>query len=189
MSGSGGDVTRLLAQLRAGHPEAADHLFPLVYNELRRMAGAYMQRERSGHTLQATALVHEAYMRLAGSEPAQNRSHFFAIAAHTMRRVLLDYARQHNAGKRGACALKVDLDAELLIGENTLDEVIVIHEALENLERVDPRQSQLVELRFFGGLSVDETADAMNVSPATVKREWRLAKAWLYRELASVKLG
>lgn len=189
MSGSGGDVTRLLAQIRDGHPEAADQLFPLVYDELRRMAGAYMRRERSSHTLQATALVHEAYLRLAGSEPAQSRSHFFVIAAQTIRRVLLDYARQHNAGKRGAGAVKVDLDAELLVSPNSLDDVIAIHDALEKLERVDPRQSQLVELRFFGGLNVEETADAMKISTATVKREWRLAKAWLHREMASVKPG
>lgn len=189
MSGSGGDVTRLLDQLRQGHPEAAEQLFPLVYDELRQMAGAYMRRERSGHTLQATALVHEAYVRLAGAEPAQNHAHFLAIAANTMRRVLLDYARQHNAGKRGAGARRVDLDAALLVTANTLDEVLVINEALEKLAAIDARQSQLVELRFFGGMNVDETAQAMQISSATVKREWRLAKAWLHRELATADTG
>lgn len=188
MTGSGGDVTRLLAQLREGNQEAADRLVPLVYDELRRMAGAYMRRERPGHTLQATALVHEAYLRLVVQEPAQNRAHFFAIAAHTMRQVLVDYARQRGAGKRGGPgARRVDIDGELLIAAEALEDVIAIDEALERLTQIDPRQSRLVELRFFAGLDVEEAAEVMAVSPTTIKREWRSAKAWLQRELAAAK--
>jgi RNA polymerase sigma-70 factor (ECF subfamily) len=190
MTGSGGEVTRLLAELREGHQEAADQLVPLVYGELHRMAGSYMQRERPGHTLQATALVNEAYMRLVGGEPAQwqNRAHFFAIAAHTMRQVLTDHARRRHAGKRGgADARKVDVDAALLIADDKLEDVIAIDEALERLALIDPRQSRLIELRFFAGLNVEEAAEAMGISAITVKREWRLAKAWLSRELSSAK--
>jgi RNA polymerase sigma-70 factor, ECF subfamily len=190
MPDTGGDVTRLLEQLRAGNQDVAEQLVPLVYNELRRIAGAQMRRERPGHTLQATALVHEAYMRLAGDVPAQNRAHFFAIAAHTMRQILLDYARRRHAGKRGgAGARKVDLDAELLVGGDTLEDVIAIDEALERLAQIDPRQSRLVELRFFAGLDVEEAAEVMGISATTMKREWRSAKAWLQKELAAAKPG
>jgi RNA polymerase sigma-70 factor, ECF subfamily len=190
LPGSGGEVTLLLARLREGNQDAASELVPLVYGELRRMARAYMQRERPNHTLGATALVHEAYMRLVGDESAhwQNRAHFFAIAAHSMRQVLLDYARRRHADKRGgANARKVDIDAELLIAPEKLEDVIAIDEALERLATIDPRQSRLVELRFFAGLSVEEAAEVMGISPVTVKREWRSAKAWLYRELAATK--
>ena len=189
MPGSGGAVTLLLTQLREGNQEAANELVPLVYGELRRMAAAYMQRERPGRTMQATELVHEAYMRLVGGEspPWQNRAHFFAIAAHTMRQVLLDYARRRHAAKRGGSnARKVDIDAELLIAGNTLDNVIAIDEVLDRLAKIDPRQSRMIELRFFGGLSVEEIAEVMGLSAVTVKREWRSAKAWLHREMASV---
>jgi RNA polymerase sigma factor (TIGR02999 family) len=192
MPGSGGQVTRLLAELGKGHPEAADQLIPLVYGELRRLAGSYMKGERQGHTLQATALVNEAYLRLVGAEPAQwqNRAHFFAIAAHTMRQVLTDHARRRHAGKRGGVdARKVDVDAALLITEDRLEDVIAIDELLERLVLIDPRQSRLIELRFFAGLSVEEAAEAMGISAITVKREWRLAKAWLSRELASPNSG
>jgi RNA polymerase sigma-70 factor (ECF subfamily) len=190
MSGSGGAVTLLLAQLREGNQEAANELVPLVYTELRRMAAAYMQRERPGRTLQATELVHEAYMRLVGGEAPQwqNRAHFFAIAAHTMRQVLLDYARRRHPAKRGgANACKVDIDSQLLISENTLDNVLAIDEVLERLAKIDPRQSRLIELRFFAGLSIEEIAEVMGLSGVTIKREWRSAKAWLHREMASVK--
>ncbi len=192
MAASGGDVTLLLAQLREGKQEAADQLFPLVYEELRRMAGAYMRRERPSHTLQATALINEAYVRLVGNDHAnwENRAHFFAIAAHTMRQVLVSYAVRRHADKRGgADHRQVDLDVELLVAEDRLGDVIVIDEVLQRLERIDPRQMQLIELRFFAGMSVEETAEAMSVSPTTIKREWRLAKAWLNRELATVKPG
>ena len=190
MAGSRGDVTLLLAQLREGNQEAANQLFPLLYDELHRMAGGYMQHERPGHTLQATALVNEAYMRLVGTDHAQweNRAHFFAIAAHTMRQVLVAYAVRRHAGKRGgADAREVDIDAELLVAEDRLEDVIVVDEVLQRLARIDPRQCQLIELRFFSGMSVEETAEVMGISPTTVKRDWRLAKAWLNRELATTK--
>jgi RNA polymerase sigma factor (TIGR02999 family) len=190
MASPGDNVTLLLGQLREGNREAADQLIPLVYNELRRMAAACMQRERAGHTLQATALVHEAYMRLAGAQqgPWQNRAHFFAIAAHAMRQVLMDHARRRHADKRGgANARKVEIDAELFIDENKLEDVIAMDEALTRLEKIDPRQSQLVELRFFAGLDVEQAAEVMGISTTTVKREWRSARAWLHGELALEK--
>jgi RNA polymerase sigma factor (TIGR02999 family) len=192
MPSPGENVTLLLAQVREGNRDAADQLIPIIYNELRRMAAACMQRERAGHTLQATALVHEAYMRLAGGHqgPWQNRAHFFAIAAHSMRQVLLDHARRRHAGKRGgAHAQKVEIDAELFIDEDKLEDVIAVDEALSRLEKIDPRQSQLVELRFFAGLDVEQAAEVMGVSPTTIKREWRSARAWLQGELAIAKSG
>ena len=191
MSVPDGQVTLLLTELREGNQEAANRLMPLIYSELRRMAGSYMQRERPAHTLQATALVNEVYMRLAGgaSVPWQSRAHFFGIAARAMREVLLDYARSHIAGKRGGKdAQKVDIDAEQLRGLSPkIENVIAIDEVLQRLERIDPRQSRLIELRFFAGLSVEEAAEVMGVSPVTIKREWRLAKAWLHRELETVR--
>ncbi len=192
MPEAGGNVTLLLGQLRAGKQDVAGQLVPLIYAELRRIAGAQMGRERLGHTLQATAVVHEAYMRLAGEQeiPWQNRAHFFAIAAKTMRRVLLDYARHRHAGKRGGeGARKVDIDAELLIADDRLDDVVVLDEVLGRLSEMDPQQERIVELRFFAGLNVEETAEVMGISPSTVKREWRLAKAWLQLELAAAKSG
>ena len=191
MSAPDGQVTLLLTELRDGNQDAANRLMPLIYSELRRMAGSYMQRERPGHTLQATALVNEVYMRLAGGAavPWQSRAHFFGIAARAMREVLLDYARSHIAGKRGGKdAQKVDLDAEQLRGLSPkIENVIAIDEVLQRLERIDPRQSRLIELRFFAGLSVEEAAEVMGVSAVTIKREWRLAKAWLHRELVNVR--
>ena len=187
----GGDVTRLLGQLRSGKPDVGEQLVPLIYEELRRIAGAQMRRERPGHTLQATAVVNEAYMRLAGGQEVdwQSRAHFFAIAAKTMRRVLLDYARQRQAGKRGVGAHKVDIDAELLVGDDRIEDVVALDEVLRRLTEMDPDQGRIVELRFFAGLNVEETAEAMGISPRTVKREWRLAKAWLDRELTGWKSG
>jgi RNA polymerase sigma factor (TIGR02999 family) len=192
MPDSDGPVTQLLSELREGNQEAANRLVPLVYAELRRMAGAYMQRERPGHTLQATALVSEAYIRLVGGGPGQwqNRAHFFAIAAHTMREVLLEYARRRHAVKRGGIdGRKVDIDAELLIDECKLEDVMAIDELLQRLASIDPRQSRLVELRFFAGLNLEEAGEVMGVSPATLKREWRLAKAWLSREWGTARPG
>ena len=185
-----GAVTLLLTQVRDGNQEAANQLIPLIYKELRQMAGAFMRGERPGHTLQATALVNEAYMRMVGGHPVewQNRAHFFAIAAHTMREVLLDYARRSRAAKRGGGnARKVELDEEFSVGPDKLEEVIAIDEALERLAQIDPRQSRIVELRFFAGLKVEEAAEVMGVSPKTIKREWRSAKAWLHREMDTVK--
>jgi RNA polymerase sigma-70 factor, ECF subfamily len=189
MSAPGDSVTLLLAQIREGNREAANQLIPLIYNEMRRMAGAYLQRERPGHTLQATALVHEAYMRLAGGQqvPWQNRAHFFAVAAHVMRQVLVDHARRRLSGKRGGNARKVDIDAEALIGAENIEDVIALDEALDRLGQLDPRQSRLVELRFFAGLDMEQLAEVLGVSPTTVKREWRSAKAWLHGELTLPK--
>jgi RNA polymerase sigma factor (TIGR02999 family) len=189
MSEPDGDVTRLLTLVRGGNQEAVNQLVPLIYDELRRMAGAYMRGERPGHTLQATALVNEAYMRLVGGQATQweNRAHFFAIAAHTMREVLVDHARRHGAGKRGGDARRVEMDDELSIVAGKLEDVIAIDEALQRLAEIDPRQSRLVELRFFAGLNVEEAAEIMGISPKTIKREWRSAKAWLHRELDTVK--
>jgi len=180
------DVTTLLGQVRGGSREAADRLMPLIYAELRRMAAGYMQRERPDHTLQATALVHEAYLRMTGERAGewQNRAHFFAIAAHTMRQVLLDYARRHRAEKRGgALGRKVDIDAELIVAREKLEDVLALDEALERLAELDPEQSRLIELRFFGGLSVEEAAEVLGVSTATIKRQWRSARAWLHQQM------
>jgi len=190
MPEAGGDVTLLLGQLRAGKQDVAGQLVPLIYEELRRIAGAQMRRERPGHTLQATAVVHEAYMRLAGEQdvPWQNRAHFFAIAAKTMRQVLLDYARQRHAGKRGGEGVqKVEIDVELLIGANRIEDIVALDEVVTRLSKLDPQQGRIVELRFFAGLNVEETAEVMGISDTTVKREWRSAKAWLHRELATAK--
>jgi len=192
MPEASGEVTRLLGQLRAGNQDVAGQIVPLVYDELRRIAGAQMRRERPDHTLQATAVVHEAYVRLVGEQEIewQSRAHFFAIAARTMRRVLLDHARQRHAGRRGGeGAHKVDIDAELLIADDRLEDVVALDEVLGRLNEMDPEQGRMVELRFFGGLNVEETAEVMGISPRTVKREWRLARAWLERELATAKSG
>lgn len=187
MSDTRGDVTVLLAQLRAGKKDVADQLVPLVYNELRRIAGAQIRRERPGHTLQATAVVHEAYMRLSGEREIEwhNRAHFFGIAGRIMRQVLLDYARQRHAGKRGGeAAKKVDLDAELMIDDERLEDIVAMDELLARLSEFDPQHARIAELRYFAGLNVEETAEAMGTSATTVKREWRLARAWLQRELS-----
>jgi RNA polymerase sigma factor (TIGR02999 family) len=179
-------VTALLARWRAGDAEALESLIPLVYDELRSLAQHYLRRERSNHTLQSTALVHEAYVRLAGQDPPalQNRSHFFGIAARLMRQILVDHARAQQAAKRGGDACTLALDEALNIaGRNDVD-VLLLDQALEELARLDARQSRIVELRFFTGLSIDETADAMDISPATVSREWTTARAWLHRELS-----
>ena len=157
----------------------------MVYAELRVIARGYMAHERPGHTLQATALVHEAYMRLLGQDNVewQNRSHFYGIAAQIMRRVLLDYARKHQAAKRGGPNQKVRIDEALLVTEQQLDVVLAVDESLKRLEQMDPRQARVVELRFFAGLDVEQTAAVLEISTATVKREWQFAKAWLQREM------
>lgn len=178
------DVTQLLAQWTDGDPRALDALLPLVYDELRRLARSYLQRERSDHTLQSTALVHEAYLRLVDQNVSwQNRAHFFGIAAQMMRRILVDHARGHNSAKRGEGVCKVTLDEEIVsAGQRDLD-VIALDEALTNLARFDPQQSRIVELRFFAGLSIEDTSEILKISPATVKRDWAMAKAWLFREM------
>jgi RNA polymerase sigma factor (TIGR02999 family) len=184
-SAPSGLVTRLLDDVSAGSHEALDRLLPYVYGELRRRAAAYLRKERVGHTLQPTALVHEAWIRLVDQRDVrwQNRAHFFAIAAQAMRRILVDYARTQQRAKRGGGARPVTLvESSAMIPAREVD-LVALDEALTRLAAVDSTQSRLVELRFFGGLTVEETAAVMGTSPATVKREWTIAKAWLHHEL------
>jgi RNA polymerase sigma factor (TIGR02999 family) len=173
-----------------GDQEAASKLIPLVYSELRRLADRYMNRERTDHTLQATALVHEAYLKLVQHPPAeiQNRSHFFGIAAQVMRQILVDYARGHGREKRGAGQQVVSLEDVLVFSPERSSEYLRIDESLQRLTKLDPRQGKIVELRFFGGLTVEETAQVLDLSPKTVKREWSMAKAWLHGELKKVRV-
>jgi RNA polymerase sigma factor (TIGR02999 family) len=183
----GHDVTGLLRRWSEGDPQALETLIPLVYEELRRLAASYLRSERPGHTLQPTALVHEAYLRMLGQKNVlwQNRSHFFGIAAQMMRRILIDDARRRSAAKRDGGPLRVDLDV-LENGEASVDratELLALDRALEQLEKLDPRQARIVELRFYGGLTVEETAEVAGISTATVKREFRIARAWLRQEL------
>ena len=184
-----GEVTRLLRQLGSGDQRAADQLTPMIYNELRRLASACMRRERPGHTLQATALVHEAYLRLLGQREVQwhDRAHFFAVAATLMRRVLLDHARKRHTAKRGSAPQQAILDDSLLISEEHLEDVLAMDECLTRLSAIDPQQARLVEMRFFAGLNVEEIATVAGISSATVKREWASAKAWLQREMTGGK--
>jgi RNA polymerase sigma-70 factor (ECF subfamily) len=165
--------------------QSVDSLLPIVYQELRRLAASYLRRERPGQTLQPTALVHEAYLRLMKDKPGrwQNRAHFCAIAAHSMRQILIERARARGAQKRGGARHRVTLDEALVAGGERSIDLVALDEALERLAAFDPEQARLVELRFFGGLTVEETAAAMNISPATVKRHWAVAWAWLAREL------
>ena len=181
----GGEITALLAQLGNGNQEVAPKLIPLVYKELHRLAGAYMQRERVDHTLQPTALVHEAYIKLIQQHSIdwQSRAHFFGIAAQVMRRILVDHARGHLREKRGGGQTAVPIDETLVFAPEQSGELLKLNEALERLTRVDPRQGKIVELRFFGGLTVQQTADLLEISPKTVKRDWSMAKAWLHGEL------
>jgi RNA polymerase sigma-70 factor, ECF subfamily len=165
--------------------ESLDTLLPIVYQELRRLAAGYLRREKPGQTLQPTALVHEAYLRLMKDRPDrwQNRAHFCAIAAHSMRQILIERARARGAAKRGGARQRITLDERLAAGGDRSIDLLALDEALQRLAEVDPEQARLVELRFFGGLTVEETAEAMDISPATVKRHWTVAKAWLTREL------
>ncbi len=180
-----GEVTALLQAWRAGDQQALQKLTPLVYAELRRLARSYMRRERPGHTLQTTALVHEAYTRLIDTPRVdwQDRNHFFAVCSTLMRRVLVDYARSHGYLKRGGGLKLVPLEEARDVGHTGEVDLFALDEALTGLAAVDPRKSQVVELRFFGGLTVNETADVMHTSPDTVVRDWKFAKAWLMREL------
>ncbi|PYV73276.1 MAG: RNA polymerase subunit sigma-70 [Acidobacteria bacterium] len=179
------DVTLLLKQLSAGDHDAVDQLVPVLYNELRRLAAYYLRQERSNHTLQATALVHEAYLRLVDQRAVEwkNRSHFFGVAAQVMRRILLDYARSHQAVKRGGPSPKISLDDAMVYGEDQTGQLVALDELLTRLSSMDPQQGRIVELRFFGGMSVEETAELLAISPRTVKRDWAMAKSWLSREL------
>ncbi|HEY2796416.1 MAG TPA: sigma-70 family RNA polymerase sigma factor [Thermoanaerobaculia bacterium] len=180
-------VTALLQEWSRGDSGALERLTPIVYEELRRIAAGYMRKERPGHTLQATALVNEAYVRLIGQKRVswQNRAHFFGIAAQLMRRVLIDHARRRQAEKRGADRLRVSTDAEIASGPDLDFDMLAIDGALTRLERLDPPQARIVELRFFGGLTVEETAEVVGISTATVKREWRTARVWLRREVGA----
>jgi RNA polymerase sigma-70 factor, ECF subfamily len=179
------DVTRLLAEFSGGDEHALAELMPLLYSELRRLASYYLQRERSNHTLQATALVHEAYLRLVDQKEGgwANRNQFMAVASQLMRRILVDYSRRHSSAKRGGNAEKVYLEESAVVSKGRAADVVELDDALTRLAELDPEQARLVEMRFFGGLSIEETAGVLGVSPATVKRNWSVAKAWLAREL------
>lgn len=185
MDSAPADVTALLSELAKGNQAAAEKLVPLVYDELKRLARNYMRRERADHTLQTTALVHEAYLKLVRQQKTgwQCRSHFFGIAAQIMRRILLDHARAHLRQKRGGPRQTLRLDEALTFSKEQSEELVRLHEALERLSAIDPRQGRIVELRFFGGMSVEETAQILGISPKTVKRDWAVAKAWLHGEL------
>lgn len=178
-----GEVTRLLENLNAGDKDALPALLPLVYDELRRLAGRQLSRERPGHALQPTALVHEAYLKLIGQQEVrwQNRAHFMGVAAQAMRRILVDQARARLTHKRGGDLQSVSIDDVTLFEEPRSAQLLALDAALSKLAGFDPEQARLVELRFFGGLTIEETADLLGVSDTTVKREWRLARAWLHR--------
>jgi RNA polymerase sigma factor (TIGR02999 family) len=177
-------ITQLLAEWRDGNQSALDELYPLVYDELHRLARRYMSRERKGHTLQTTALINEAYVRLAGQKVNwANRSHFFAISAQIMRRILIDHARRHAYAKRGGGAQQVSLDEAATVTPDQSGELLRLDEALKSLAEMDPRRSQVVELRYFGGLNNEEIAGVLNVSENTVTRDWNMARAWLYQQL------
>ena len=178
------EVTRLLQSLNAGNREAVDALVPLVYAELRKLAAHYLKSERVEHTLQPTALVHEAFLRLVEQETAwQNRTHFFAMAANLMRRILVDYARGHVAEKRGGAAEKISLEDAFVFVKEKPSEMIALDEALEELAKIDPRRSRVVELKFFGGLNHEEIAQVLGVHVNTVLRDWNLARAWLKTQI------
>ena len=178
------DVSTLLRAWSDGDQSALERLTPVVYDELHRLARRYMKGERSGHSLQTTALVNEAYMRLVDYERMQwqNRAHFFAVSAQLMRRILVEHARRHNL-KRGGGVRHVSLDEAAMVDGDPDADLVALDDAMNGLARIDPRKVQVVEMRFFGGLSVEETAEVLKVSPVTVKRDWRAARAWLYREL------
>jgi RNA polymerase sigma-70 factor (ECF subfamily) len=179
------EITQLLAQWRDGNQAALDELYPLVYDELHRLARRYMSRERKGHTLQTTALINEAYVRLVDQRNVQwaNRSHFFAISAQIMRRILIDHARRQAYAKRGGGARQVSLEETATVVHGDLSEFLRLDEALKSLAELDPRRSQVVELKYFGGLNNDEIAGVLKISKNTVIRDWNMARAWLYRQL------
>lgn len=180
------NVTQLLIAWNGGDKDALDKLLPIVYDELRRQAARYLRRERPGHTLQTTALIHEAYLRLIDQKSVhwQNRAQFFGIAAQMMRRILVDHARTKHRAKRGGSDIRVSLtDATSVTKDPDLD-LVELDDALNRLAEIDPQQGKIVELKFFSGLNVEETAAALQISPATVKRDWKVAKAWLHREIS-----
>ena len=187
MAPSPQQVTQLLVAWGDGDQAARDELMPLVYEELHRLAHHCMSRERPGHTMQTSGLVNEAYLRLVDQRSIhwQNRAHFFGIAARLMRQVLVDYARRRHNAKRGGNAHRVSLDEAMVVSKERAADVMALDDALKSLAEFDPRQSQIVELRFFGGLSIEETAEVLKVSPGTVMRDWTLAKAWLRKVISS----
>ena len=180
------EITQLLAEWSNGNQTALDKLYPLVYDELHRMARRYMNRERKGHTLQTTALINEAYVRLVDQKHVHwaNRAHFFAISAQIMRRILIDHARRHGYAKRGGGAEKVSLDETAIIADDPASDLLLLDEALSRLAEMDPRRSQVVELRYFGGLNNEEISGVLKISENTVTRDWNMARAWLYQELS-----
>jgi len=184
------EITMLLLAWSEGDREALDRLVPLVYGELRRLAQSYMRRERAGHTLQTTALIHEAFLRLidAGQVRLESRTHFFAVASRLMRQILVDFARSRGYQKRGGGAEQVSLDEALVIGQPPDEDLVALDEALAALAEVDERKARVVELRFFGGLTEAEMAETLKVSPETVRRDWRLAKSWLLHKLSGGSL-
>lgn len=184
---SRGEVTELLVKWSEGDNDALEKLLPIVYAELRRIADGYLRRERSGHTLQPTALVHEAYLRLVKAQGLEWKNHeqFFGIAANLMRQILVDHARTSNAAKRGGSAPNFQLEEALTITADSDDNLLLLDEALNKLTAIDPQAARIVELRYFAGLTIEETAEVLKTSPMTVKREWATARAWLHREIAS----
>jgi len=180
------EITQLLQGWRGGNRGALDALLPLVYKELRRLAHFHLRNERPDHTLQSAALVNEAYCRLVGQNPPalENRTHFFAVAAQLMRQILVDYARRHRAAKRGGSVCKLSLEDATVSSQEKDADVLAVDDALKALARIDPRQSRVVELRFFAGLSLEEISNAMGIAPATVQRDWTAARAWLHREIS-----
>ena len=184
---TGDNLTGLLLEWREGDKAALDRLTPLVYDELRRIAHRYVQRERDGHTLQTTALVNEAYLRLAGQQKVdwQNRAHFFAVTAQVMRHILIDHARRRHYVKHGGELLQIPIEDATLMSDQRAKELIALDEALAELAILDRRKSRVVELRYFGGLSLEETAEVLKISTSTVKREWTMARAWLYERITN----
>lgn len=186
------DVTGLLGDLSGGRPEAMEELMPIIYDELRLMAHRHLRNERDGHTLSTTALVHESYFKLVNVERVkwQDRAHFFAMASRSMRRILIDYARTRGREKRGGDMKRVSIQMAFHVAEDSTEDLLALDDALTRLEAVNERQARIVEYRFFGGLSVKETAEALGISPASVKRDWAVTRAWLNKELGpdTVKL-
>jgi RNA polymerase sigma factor (TIGR02999 family) len=182
---SSNEVTRLLSEIGNGNQNAVEKLLPLVYKELRQLASRYLSAEFQKRTIQTTELVHEAYLKLVGQENLnlQNRNHFFGVAANSMRQILVDYARKRNAVKRGKGVVKISLEDAAFLTDEKSEEIVQLDESLKRLEAFDKRLSQIVEMRFFAGMTIEETAEVLNISPSTVKREWNLAKAWLYKEM------
>ena len=182
-------ITQLLVDWSKGDEFALEQLMPLVYEELRRMARRYMRRQPSGHTFQTTELIHEAYLKLAKQEEPnwQNRAHFFGAAAQAMRHILVDYARSKNSKKRGGLAEKITLADNLVAAENRSEEIVALDDALKQLAVLDKRKSRVVEMKFFGGLNIEEIAEVLKLSPETVKRDWKFARTWLLRELAGAE--